>query len=112
LIGFREMITRRRIAASQTPSSGAFRTRLVTLSALVDPETLSRRGTIVHIGGTTDIGWHRSRRCETGGCVEARRIGDEYALRDSVNPGPVLHFSVEAWVAFTAQVRAGEFDVR
>lgn len=62
--------------------------------------------------GGTDIGWHRSQRCDTGGCVEAMRIGDEYALRDSVNPEPVLRFSKQAWAAFTAQIRAGEFDLR
>lgn len=61
--------------------------------------------------GGTDIGWHRSQRCDTGGCVEAMRTGDEYALRDSVDPEPVLRFTKEAWAAFTAQIRAGEFDL-
>ena len=62
--------------------------------------------------GGTDIGWHRSRRCETGGCVEASRIGGEYALRDSENPEPVLRFSGDVWSAFIVRVRAGEFDLR
>jgi hypothetical protein len=65
----------------------------------------------VNTGGT-DIGWHRSQRCDTGACVEAMRIGDEYALRDSVDPEPVLRFTKGAWAAFTAQIRAGAFDLR
>ena len=44
--------------------------------------------------------------------MEASRIGDEYALRDSYDPEAVLRFSREAWAAFTAEIRAGEFDLR
>jgi hypothetical protein len=59
---------------------------------------------------TTESGWHRSRRCETGACVEATRIGDDYAIRDSQRPDLVLRFSGEAWREFTASVRSGHFD--
>jgi hypothetical protein len=32
-------------------------------------------------------------------------------MRDSIDPaGPVLTFSTEGWLAFTAGIREGEFD--
>ncbi len=44
-------------------------------------------------------------------CVEVARSVDEVALRDSKDPdGPVLRFSLDAWIAFVAGVRAAEFD--
>jgi hypothetical protein len=48
----------------------------------------------------------------TGACVEvADLVGDGRALRDSKDPtGPALMFTATEWVAFTAGVRAGEFD--
>ena len=55
--------------------------------------------------------WHKSRRCESGGCVEAARFGDIYALRDSHNPDVILEFDAIAWRAFTGAVRTGAFDV-
>ena len=48
----------------------------------------------------------------TGACVEvADLVGDGRALRDSKDPtGPALMFTATEWVAFTAGVRAGDFD--
>jgi hypothetical protein len=48
-----------------------------------------------------------------GECVEVADLpdGDGRAVRDSKNPaGPALMFTTAEWVAFTAGVRAGEFD--
>ena len=56
--------------------------------------------------------WHRSRRCETGGCVEVARIDDRFAIRDSHDTDLVLRFSATDWADFTNGVRAGEFDDR
>jgi hypothetical protein len=48
----------------------------------------------------------------TGECVQITDLdGDGRAVRDSKNPtGPALVFTAAAWAAFTAGVRAGEFD--
>ena len=46
-------------------------------------------------------------------CVEVADLpdGGGRAVRDSKNPtGPALMFTAAEWVAFTAGVRAGEFD--
>lgn len=45
-------------------------------------------------------------------CVEVADLdGGARAVRDSKNPtGPALMFTAPEWVAFTAGVRAGEFD--
>ena len=47
-----------------------------------------------------------------GACVEVAELADGHrAVRDSKNPtGPALTFAVAEWAAFTAGVRAGEFD--
>ncbi len=46
-----------------------------------------------------------------GACVEVAEVGDGRAVRDFKNPtGPALVFTAAEWVAFTAGVRAGEFD--
>jgi hypothetical protein len=47
-----------------------------------------------------------------GDCVEVRLDGRAVELRDSKRgaDGPVLTFTAEEWNAFTAGVRAGEFD--
>jgi Domain of unknown function (DUF397) len=48
-----------------------------------------------------------------GGCVEvARNLPGIVAVRDSKDrTGSVLTFAPEEWAAFTASVRAGEFDL-
>ena len=47
-----------------------------------------------------------------GNCVEVADFdGDSRAVRDSKNPtGTALTFTATEWAAFTAGVRAGEFD--
>jgi hypothetical protein len=47
-----------------------------------------------------------------GNCVEVADLdGGARAIRDSKDPaGPALMFTGSEWVAFTAGVRAGEFD--
>lgn len=46
-----------------------------------------------------------------GNCVEAARLGNgTMAVRDSKDPqGPALVFTPEAWSAFAASARGGEF---
>jgi hypothetical protein len=48
-----------------------------------------------------------------GACVEvARNLPGAVAVRDSKDrEGPVLAFAPADWQAFTAAVRAGEFDL-
>jgi len=51
----------------------------------------------------------------TGACVEVADLPADLdggrAVRDSKNPaGPALMFTAAEWAAFTAGVRAGEFD--
>jgi hypothetical protein len=48
-----------------------------------------------------------------GDCVEvARNLPGAVAVRDSKDPeGPKLTFTPDEWVAFTAGIRAGQFDL-
>jgi Domain of unknown function (DUF397) len=48
-----------------------------------------------------------------GACVEvARNLPGAVAVRDSKDPdGPKLAFTPPEWAAFTAGVKAGEFDL-
>ena len=48
-----------------------------------------------------------------GGCVEvARNLPGVVAVRDSKDPeGPKLAFAPDQWRAFTAGIKAGEFDL-
>jgi hypothetical protein len=48
-----------------------------------------------------------------GGCVEvADNVPEVVAVRDSKDPGgPVLAFAPDEWRAFTAAIKAGEFDL-
>jgi hypothetical protein len=46
-----------------------------------------------------------------GQCVEVTQQPGVCGVRDSTDPtGAILWFSPEQWAAFTAGVRAGEFD--
>lgn len=46
-----------------------------------------------------------------GNCVEVAHVADLVGVRDSKDrQGPVLRFTAAEWAAFTAGVRAGEFD--
>jgi hypothetical protein len=59
------------------------------------------------------VTWHKSSYSNgTGGaCVEVADLDTHRAVRDSKNPtGPALVFTATEWAAFTAGVRAGEFD--
>lgn len=57
-------------------------------------------------------GWVRSSRCESGHCVEVARQDRGVAMRNSTVPDQHLRLSVDAWEAFVAGLRDGEFDVR
>jgi Domain of unknown function (DUF397) len=47
-----------------------------------------------------------------GACVEVRTDSGTVQVRDTKNPdSPVLGFTSDEWAAFTAGVRAGEFDL-
>lgn len=58
------------------------------------------------------LAWRKSRQSESvNQCVEVANLGGHRAVRDSKNPtGPTLRFTTAAWSAFTAGIRAGEFD--
>jgi hypothetical protein len=59
-----------------------------------------------------EVAWHISSASSNGSCVEAGE-GEcgLFHVRDSKDPeGPVLSFTQGEWTAFTAGVRAGEFD--
>jgi hypothetical protein len=48
-----------------------------------------------------------------GNCIEvANNVPGVVAVRDSKDPdGPVLAFAPDEWRAFTAAIKAGEFDL-
>lgn len=56
--------------------------------------------------------WRKSTRSNSqAACVEVRDLPGRTAMRDSKDPaGTVLSFPASAWSAFTAGVRAGQFD--
>lgn len=56
--------------------------------------------------------WRKSARSSgDGACVEVATLNDATAVRDSKDPaGPALTFTPVEWAAFTAGVRAQEFD--
>jgi hypothetical protein len=63
---------------------------------------------------TATMAWRKSTFCNGADtCVEVAPLADgNVALRDSKEQdGPVLVFTPEEWVAFTAGVREGEFDL-
>jgi hypothetical protein len=59
--------------------------------------------------------WRKSSRSAGNGgdCVEvARNLPGAVAVRDSKDPdGPKLTFAPDEWVAFTAGIKTGEFDL-
>lgn len=55
--------------------------------------------------------WRRSRRCDTGSCVEVAPTPDGMAMRDNKqSDGPILRFGRNAWADFLTGLRAGDFD--
>jgi hypothetical protein len=56
--------------------------------------------------------WRKSSRSNgQGQCVEVAQLDQAVAVRDSKNAtGAVLVFTSAEWTAFTAGVKAGEFD--
>lgn len=63
----------------------------------------------------TGAGWRKSSYSggNGGNCVEVAALPDDgCAIRDSKDrKGPRLVFSVNEWQAFTAAIKAGEFDL-
>jgi hypothetical protein len=63
----------------------------------------------------SDAVWRKSTRSGNGGnsCVEvAKNLPDVVGVRDSKDrSGPALTFGSEAWTAFVAGVKDGEFDL-
>ena len=63
----------------------------------------------------TNVTWRKS-SCSGGNggnCVEVALLSDDsHAVRDSKDPGgPILAFMPDEWRAFTAAIKAGEFDL-
>lgn len=58
-------------------------------------------------------GWRKSTfSIGNGACVEVRIADDGALMRDTKDrSGPVLRFTPTEWAAFTAGVKAGEFDL-
>ncbi|KZM72818.1 DUF397 domain-containing protein [Nocardia terpenica] len=57
--------------------------------------------------------WFKSTRSGGGkDCVEVAFLGEDLVgVRDSKNPtGPALVFTPTEWVAFTSELKDGEFD--
>jgi Domain of unknown function (DUF397) len=67
------------------------------------------------VADLTGAVWRKSTRSDTGGnsCVEvAKNLPGVVGVRDSKDQaGPVLAFKPEAWAAFLAGVKDGEFDL-
>lgn len=61
----------------------------------------------------SDDAWKKSSFSGLGNCVEVAVFdGNTIGVRDSKDAsGPALRFTSAEWAAFTAGVRAGEFDL-
>ena len=55
-------------------------------------------------------GWRKPSRCRLPECVEVSHQDGVVRLRDSARPDAVLNVTAASWRAFTAAIRAGEFD--
>jgi hypothetical protein len=51
-----------------------------------------------------------SRSISNGACVELALDGDSIAMRNSRDPGVVLHYTSDELAAFLDGVKRGEFD--
>jgi hypothetical protein len=62
--------------------------------------------TMADYGDEQALDWRKSRRSDSGGCLEIALDGGMVLLRDSKRPaGPILSISPRAWAALLAQVR-------
>ncbi len=60
---------------------------------------------------TPALWWKSTFSNSQAACVEVAEIGGTRAVRDSKDPdGGHLTFTVAQWAAFTAGIRAGQFD--
>jgi hypothetical protein len=63
-----------------------------------------------------NVQWRKSSYSGSNGgaCVETAVLPDgSWAVRDSKDPdGPQLAFAADEWLAFTAGMKAGQFDLR
>jgi len=58
-----------------------------------------------------NIKWHKSRTCESAGCVGVARQGEFVLVGSTSNPEiPVSKFTLEEWAEFLAGAKLGDFD--
>jgi uncharacterized protein DUF397 len=73
--------------------------------------TLSARSTSGDLMGEHGLQWVKaSRSISNGACVELAHDGDLIALRNSRDPGRVLHYTLDELAAFLDGAKRGEFD--
>jgi len=60
-----------------------------------------------------DVRWRKSRASGDHNCVEVAAVSAQVMIRDTKQNerGSVLSFESQAWVAFTAACKAGEFNL-
>jgi hypothetical protein len=54
--------------------------------------------------------WRKPSRCDLGECVEVRQQGALVMMRESARPEAIIYIEASSWRAFSAAIRAGEFD--
>lgn len=68
----------------------------------------SQRG--IELSVNRPVAWQRSPFCDSKSCVEVASIDGEISIRDSkIEGGPVLRFTRDEWLAFSAAVKADAF---
>ncbi|WP_380282033.1 DUF397 domain-containing protein [Kitasatospora purpeofusca] len=63
------------------------------------------------VASALPVQWKKARASDPNdNCVECGELNDATMVRDSKDPhGPALAFSGDAWLAFMAGIRAGDF---